>query len=436
MDAYRRFIVSELKERLHPSGYSAWIVNSMLRRASDHMSALVDQAGGAVPDLRQFLPFPMDEGDPMGMYHEDSHHFESQTQVDEAALFDCDEESGDGRSLSTDTDGSSVHTPLHTPTSWRQNSISSWSARSDADADGEFATSSSSSGPPRSPSPPAFTQQDIDTYVGLTRQSLHLRRLLVHMDVMQKAVESDTKQLLTVLEIKSKRRAWSNRQFCGGAGMKDLGLGQPFRSSPLVLYEPIGAAGMTNSQVVRANRERRYPSASELFPMSLSPSPSNDYEGSSVTSSPKEGGLTLEVPHPRIRLRTKSIEQLKVLDQELENDMKDSRMPSPPPLPVSPPSPSRSPLPSTTNPGHGHGHPASLPFVAAPVPQKPERHMLFEPDFGMGGGRARGERLEMPLGTMIEALDDIERDLEAGLTHGQRRYERDEWLPGIVVGER
>ena len=131
------------------------------------------------------------------------------------------EDEGDGLSIAatTDTDGSSIHTPTEGVSLHRNSYLNA-----------EF---------PRSPSPQEFTPEDLELYHSLSQEGDRLRHLIHRNDLFESRVSSDETQLHSMLEVKSRRRAWSNRDFCGGAPMALVGLVTPFKSSPLARYEPI-----------------------------------------------------------------------------------------------------------------------------------------------------------------------------------------------------
>ncbi|THH16211.1 hypothetical protein EW146_g4390 [Bondarzewia mesenterica] len=387
VDAYRRYVVTELKTRLHPSGFSIWIVSSMLRRATEHMTWLVQQAGGVVPDLRQYAQFSSSQ----------SLLSSPAATLMPSPLDDDDEEGGELRSLadtnSTDTDGSSIHTPTHTPLVHRTHRF-------------DHACQV-----PRSPSPDMYSPEDLETYAALHNQSLHLRRLLVHMDVMQKNIALEERQLHSVLEIKSKRRAWSNRVYKGRAEMSELGLAMPFRSSPLARFEPITRGSLTSSFQYLSIRTMD-DDLSCLFPVPESDEEEDLEAGLTVptfapaayrTGITPNQGATLELP--RIRARTRSIHRLQALDLD------PTLSPDPPVLIVPPPS-SASPCTSATM--------HSVPALVAPVPVAAHHKARFDAEFDMALGK---ETTEFTLAM----------DVQFKAPQRTYEYDRDEWLPRVMV---
>ena len=131
------------------------------------------------------------------------------------------EDDGDGLSIAatTDTDGSSIHTPT--------------------EGVSLYCNSYLNAGFPRSPSPQEFSAEDLELFHSLNQEGDRLRQLIHRNDSFESRITGDEVQLHSMLEVKSRRRAWSNRDFCGGAPMTLVGLATPFKSSPLARCEPI-----------------------------------------------------------------------------------------------------------------------------------------------------------------------------------------------------
>ncbi len=99
LDAYRRFVVQELKSRLPSGGYTIWIAQSTLRRTEDHMASLAECTASTVS-----LPLP-----------DISFDCQTATMPEDLFAYDDDVDASETASLSrtvrTESDGSSVHTP-------------------------------------------------------------------------------------------------------------------------------------------------------------------------------------------------------------------------------------------------------------------------------------------------------------------------------------
>lgn len=205
VDIYRSWILPELKRRSNFSDYYAWILGSLLERNKAHMSFLLEQVGApALPTEDDYLlsrknKVPSPSRDPST----------------------GTEDEGDGLSIAatTDTDDSSIHTPTEGVSLYRNSYLNT-----------EF---------PRSPSPQEFTSEDLELFHSLGQEADRLRQLNHRNDLFECRITSDEAQLRSMLDVKSRRRAWSNRDFCGGAPTALIGLATPFKSSPLAHCEPI-----------------------------------------------------------------------------------------------------------------------------------------------------------------------------------------------------
>lgn len=204
VDIYRSWILPELKRRSNFSDYYSWILHGLLERNRAHMNLLFEQVGAPAPPTEDdyLLARPKKALPPSR---------ESSTAT---------EDEGDGLSIAatTDTDGSSIHTPTEGVSFYHNSYLNT-----------EF---------PRSPSPQEFTPEDLELYHSLDQEGDRLRRLIHRNDLFENRIVGDEAQLHSMLEVKSRRRAWSNRDFCGGAPMALVGLATPFKSSPLARCEP------------------------------------------------------------------------------------------------------------------------------------------------------------------------------------------------------
>ena len=205
VDIYRSWILPELKRRSNFSDYYTWILRSLLERNKAHMFFLLEQVGAPAPPTEDDFLLSREK-----MVLPPSRESSTGTEDD-----------GDGLSIAatTDTDGSSVHTPTEGVSLYRNSYLNT-----------EF---------PRSPSPQEFTPEDLELYHSLSQEGDRLRQLAHRNNSFENRAVSDEVQLHSMLEVKSRRRAWSNRDFCGGAPIALVGLATPFKSSPLARCEPI-----------------------------------------------------------------------------------------------------------------------------------------------------------------------------------------------------
>ncbi|KAI0074252.1 hypothetical protein K474DRAFT_1709998 [Panus rudis PR-1116 ss-1] len=222
-------------------GYVTWLVRSKLRECEKEIEVLVREAGLGCDPPRvvtsgRFLtdsPFLPEEDDEDG---------------DEEATLD-----GTSTSTSTDTDGSSVHTPTdHSPLPVPLPPIPQ---RSRARPVQSLPRSPSPPSPPPSLSPShtpphpnshlqsqphpqshTHTQPTLRTLHHLqTLQTTHtnLLNLLSSLHTAKITNSSEQEQALAILEVKARRKAWSNRALMGGARVTDVGFGMPERGSGL-----------------------------------------------------------------------------------------------------------------------------------------------------------------------------------------------------------
>lgn len=229
VNSFRRHVLPTLSSNMTtgPFAYVAWIVRSILRQNEAKVEALIQEAG-----LGMTLYSSDGRDSPL------SHHASKMTRtvstgsksLSDSPFFE-DDEFGGGETSSTDTDGSSVHTPtdslLHTTFPPSPLPIPKHKRIYQ--------------GVPRSPSPPSPptsptttpSPKAISTLNTLSTLSNRLQILLGNLHQTHASMKSEEKQLLAVLEVKSRRRAWSNRDLLGGARVKDIGFGMPERGSSL-----------------------------------------------------------------------------------------------------------------------------------------------------------------------------------------------------------
>jgi len=339
VDVFRRFVICELKARLESAtGYTQWIAGRMLRRTEEHMAWIVQESGGVEPSLLCTMPprsRSLTASDMSGS---------TLVSIAEAPLYDDDED--DQRSLtdstSTETDGSSVHTPVDSPTASLFGHVPG--THSDMHRPKQSI--------PRSPSPAEFSPEDLATYTALSAQCLRLRQVIAHMDVTRMNAVSDEQSFLAVLEVKSRRRAWSNKAYMGGATMADVGLATPFRSSRLARCEPVTPEYLESLLLEVTTGDHNI---STLFPVSEEDEEEEDVPAvrfvQDVALCDMESGL-LPPLRPQMRPRTHSMHPIHGVDVELPVDVDASRFmvsspSSPPSMHISPRVPASQTLPST-----------------------------------------------------------------------------------------
>ncbi|KAF8061752.1 hypothetical protein FPV67DRAFT_1563995 [Lyophyllum atratum] len=209
VDAFRRYALSELSLRFPRGGYYSWIIQSMLRKTTESMEYLVKQAGTGT------------DSDSVFHYSPEEPEFFSITAASLPPTPSVSDD--DGETLDTDTDGSSVHTP----SSSHFNTLRSISQAPDYFLNRQ----NHSSGPPRR----FLSESDHALYTKQAALTSRLRRLLIVDNTRREQEAEDIRHHYTVLEIRSRRRAWLNKALVGGVRSEtsDMGMGMPFRSSPL-----------------------------------------------------------------------------------------------------------------------------------------------------------------------------------------------------------
>jgi hypothetical protein len=247
LDAYRRFVVQELKSRLPQGGYTVWIAQSTLRRTEEHMASLTEFTASTIS-----LPLP-------------DISFDCQTATVPEDLFAYDDDvdtASETESLSrtvvTESDGSSVHTPDSTCT-FRHGT-------------------------------PALTINDpnAEAFAALSRRALRLREHLHRAEGARRSVATDEAALHAVAEVRGRRRAWLNRQLRGGAHLSHIGFATPVMSSQLARFAPVTASSL-NLQI----------SSPRLFPV---------VEESEEDLDAFEAVFPIPMRrHKQVRMRTKSV---------------------------------------------------------------------------------------------------------------------------------
>lgn len=191
----------------------------MLRRASDRLAQLVQQAGGQVPDLVQSSRSGRVQNPP----------FPEPTSFYSPSPFYSDDDDGEG-SEDTDTDGSSIHTPSSSHFRSPNGSHHAQQLSSDDQNQPKSRSSRTSFSPLQT-----LSSKDLAEYTAFSAMTLRLRQLFLLANARNTHTENEMKHHESVLEIRSRRRAWLNKSLVGGArgGNRDVGLAMPFQSSRL-----------------------------------------------------------------------------------------------------------------------------------------------------------------------------------------------------------
>ncbi|KAK7680356.1 hypothetical protein QCA50_016596 [Cerrena zonata] len=176
IDAFRRVIYSEFSAYFpcigSGFGFLTWVVRSNLRQIDEKLETLLRQTGLA--GETRFKGRRNHHALPESPFFDDE-------EVEETSL----------ESRSTDTDGSSVHTPTEHAT-----------------VPLNYFNGKSRPVPncPRSPTPPSPPSSDtMNLLHALSNQSEQLQQLLSQLHHARLATEADEKQVLAILEIKSRR---------------------------------------------------------------------------------------------------------------------------------------------------------------------------------------------------------------------------------------
>lgn len=269
VDAWRRYVLGELRARLgfgrHGEeelegaacayDYPRWTTARMLRRTEEWMAWLAQEARESEGASRP-VSAALSAGTPAGKPERSASELSGKTLVsahgegrevsvevgevmyEEGREVDEWEESVSTEVSSSTEDSESVHTPVDSeegaPFSlpFRSPSLASSSSHSLVDAHPYAADV------PRSPTPPSSQA----TYAALSAQRIHLLKLLRNMNSHRATAAQDARGARAVLEVKSRRRAWSVRAYLGRGEGRLCGLATPVRSSPLARCEPTTAA--------------------------------------------------------------------------------------------------------------------------------------------------------------------------------------------------
>lgn len=252
---------------------------------------------------------PVDEQPPFCDGFDDSFDTENVKvrgdEVEDAPLDDNtaedDETTSTGTATSTETDGSSLHTPSES-TSYDQAQVLSPTTPSlgGPDRDEYFSRKDASAAessvvfdvPPLASSPPrrqVLTKQPslssqtslspsarpslslnvsppqspmslssslpLAAYTALLGERVRLQGILMRLASQHTLAQTDEKQVMDILELKSRKRAWSSRAFMGTASIQFVALAIPARRSPLSTAKPINAKQLSEES---SQAEREY----------------------------------------------------------------------------------------------------------------------------------------------------------------------------------
>ena len=290
LDAYRRFVVRELKSRLPSGGYTIWIAQSTLRRTEDDMARLIECSPST---LSTSLP---------------DFSFDCQTATVPEDLFAYDDDidvasetASLSRTVRTESDDSSVHTP-----------------------------DSTCAFPRGTPAVLALTDPNAEAFASLSRRALRLREHLLRSEAARRSAAADEVALLAIAEVRGRRRAWLNRQLRGGAPLSDIGFATPVQSSQLARHAPVTAESITSSLKLQAVSPRLFPVAEE-----------NEEDADAWASMDIAAFPRPTRRHTPVRMRTKSVRYSRV-PPGLDHDGEGAMELGPPVLVV--PSPAVTPL--------------------------------------------------------------------------------------------
>lgn len=239
-------------------GYLAWVVRSLLWRLEGELMRI---RALTAPTLYKTGRSPTLVDEPIPPFFDDYSDGEFE-DVDLGSARRDIEDDVDGETTSTSTetsDGSSVHTPVEG--SCYEDTAQVCAPDSDETGQSYFPAlseaprtptkisrpihmrqhSHSPTSLPRTPSPatrmstsPPPSPHALHTALrALTAEKARLLSVLARIAAHTAAQAADEAHVANVLEIKSRRRAWSNRQFMGRAEARFIGLATPERRSSL-----------------------------------------------------------------------------------------------------------------------------------------------------------------------------------------------------------
>jgi hypothetical protein len=202
VDAFRRYVQTELRIRMPDGGFYTWILQSMLQRRTVQMELFVRSSTN--------VEIPIFLAD-----HRTSGSYLSSPSDTPLPTLVSSEDDGD---VDTDTDGSSLRTPSSNLSHFTFNPVSE---------------STLSSTPPTQLDNIAPEDQQECKY--LIESCDRLRQLIVLANARQLHWDNDKSQRDIMLEIRGRRRAWLNKSLVGGSVARNMevGFAMPFQGSRL-----------------------------------------------------------------------------------------------------------------------------------------------------------------------------------------------------------
>lgn len=227
-----------------------------------------------------------------------------------------DDGSSSSSAAETASDASSVHTPRDSvaeyPVLYRTSNSDDALIRAE---NGLMAPPDVVSSPIRSQSEDDASARQYDAalqeYTVLHTRNVRLRNLLTRVEVAERNTDNDRAVQLEILEVKSKRRAWSVRSLLGRACADHAGFATPLRSSPLARCAAITPETIANGTWAHGSTHRRMaagcddtesallfsPSYEPVLTRGLIPFPAIDDDGDDFCSTGPQDTLPL-FAHP------------------------------------------------------------------------------------------------------------------------------------------
>lgn len=249
VDAYRQFVIPELGSPFPSEGYVFWTVQSALRQIEGRMQELVQELGGEM-ELHRLRSTPS----------------RIRLRLSPSALSESpfDDDSASSSSAGeTVSDASSVHTPRDSiaeyPVLYRASSSDDALIRAENGLMPPPTVVSSPPSPTRSEDHVLIRQNNavMQEYTTLHTRNVRLRSLLSRVELAERNVECERVAQLAILEVKSKRRAWSVRALLGRASADQAGYATPQIGSPLArCVVSVSESGISEFHVPATSRGR------------------------------------------------------------------------------------------------------------------------------------------------------------------------------------